>query len=141
MVKNAKEKLIGATGSISGAASILGSWQICHNICLGLISVLSVIGITLTGMPLLFFTKIAVPMWIIAVALLAVVIFLYFNKKCISKNLIIFNSGLIIAGIPFQSLQSFSVFFWVIGGILAITGISFFIKDKIEKKKSCHEKK
>ena len=140
MAKNLKEKIIGATGSLSGAASILGSWQVCHNICLGLIALLGVIGITVVGMPLLLFTKIAVPMWTIAVILLFVTILIYTRKKCISKNLIILNSGLLVAGIPFQPLQKFSVFFWTIGGILALAGISFFIKEKIEKKRCEHEK-
>jgi len=140
MIKNIKEKAIGATGSLSGAASILGSWQVCHNICIGLIAVLGLIGITITGMPLLFFTKIAVQVWIIAVILLAVTILIYLKKPCISKNLIIANSGLIIAGIPFQPLQKFSVFFWIIGGALALLGISLFVKDKIQKR-SKHGKK
>ena len=141
MIKNLKEKAIGATGSVSGAASILGSWQVCHNICLGIIALLGVIGITVVGMPLLFLTKIAVPIWTIAVILLLVIIIIYMKKKCISKNLIIINSGLIIAGTPFQPLQKFSIFFWTIGGILVLIGVSFFIKDKIEKKRYKHETK
>lgn len=141
MIKNIKEKAIGATGSVSGAASILGSWQVCHNICLGIIALLGIIGITIVGMPLLFLTKVAVPIWTVAVILLLVTIILYIKKKCISKNLIILNSGLIIAGTPFQSLQKFSIFFWTVGGILAVTGISLFIKDRIQKKRCEHEKK
>ena len=141
MQKYIKEKLVGATGSLSGAASILGSWQVCHNVCLALIALLAVIGITVTGMPLLFLTKIAVPMWIIAVVLLGVIMWLYQSKKCISKNLIIFNSGLIIAGIPFQSLQTFQIFFWIIGGISALVGISLFVKEKMQRKRRHHEKK
>ena len=135
MAKNLKEKLIGATGSVSGAASILGSWQICHNLCLALIAALSLIGITIAGMPLLFLTKIAVPVWSIAVILLIITIAIYLKKPCISRNLIIINLGLIIAGVPFQSLQKFSVFFWTIGGIVAIIGIFLFIKDKMKRRK------
>lgn len=141
MIKNTKEKLIGATGSVSGAASILGSWQVCHNVCLGIIALLGLIGITVVGMPLLFLTKIAVPIWIIAVVLLALTIWIYTSRKCISKNLIIFNSGLIIAGTPFQQVQQFSLYFWTIGGVLAAIGISLFIKEKIQKKKCHHDKK
>ena len=133
MEKNLKEKLIGATGSISGAASILGSWQVCHNICLALIAALSLVGITIAGMPLLFLTKIAVPVWSIAVILLVITIAIYLKKPCISRNLIMINSGLIIAGVPFQSLQKFSMVFWAIGGIVALAGISLFIKDKMQK--------
>ncbi len=135
MIKKLKEKIIGTTGSISGVASIMGSWQVCHNICLGIVALLALLGITVVGMPLIFLTKLAVPFWSVAVILLLITIALYTKKKCISKNLIMFNSGLIIAGIPFQPSQNFQIFFWVIGGILALTAISLFIKDKIQKKR------
>lgn len=134
MIKNIKEKIVGATGSVSGAASILGSWQICHNVCLGIIVLLGVLGITVVGMPLAFLTKLAIPFWTAAFLLLLVIIVLYFKKKCISQKLIMFNSGLIIAGIPFQPLQRFSVFFWVIGGILVLTAVSLFVKDKVNSR-------
>lgn len=121
------------TGSISGITSILGSWQVCHSLCLGIISLLAIIGITIVGMPLFFLTKVAVPFWILAFILLLATIGIYIKKKCISRNLIMFNSGLITIGIPFQSLQGFSKFFWVIGGILVIISACLFIKDKIQK--------
>ena len=140
-MKNIKEKLVGATGSISGAASILGSWQICHNICLGLIALLSLVGITVVGMPLLFFTKIAVPMWLAATGLLIVTIAIYLKKPCISKNLIIVNSGIIIAGVPFQPFQQYSLFLWIIGGAVVVTGIYLFIRDRAKSKKCEHEGK
>lgn len=133
MINNIKEKIIARTGSLSGVASILGSWQICHNICLGIIALLAILGITVVGMPLAFFTKLAIPFWTIAFVLLLIIIGFYIKKKCISKNLIMFNSGLIIAGIPFKPLQSFTTLFWIIGGVLVITSTSIFIKNKIQK--------
>lgn len=139
MARNIKEKFIGATGSVSGTASILGSWQVCHSLCLGLIALLGVVGITVTGMPLLFFTKIALPLWIIAVLLLIAAVLVYTQKKCISKNLLILNSGLIIAGTPFQSLQKFSIFFWIAGGSIALAGIFLFVRDKIKERRCEHE--
>ena len=132
---NIREKLVSATGSVSGAASILGSWQICHNLCLGIIALLGIAGITLTGMPLFFVTKIAVPLWFTALALLLLTLYFYASKKCISKNLIFLNSGLIIAGTPFQSTQSFQAGFWTAGGALAVIGIAMYIREKISKKK------
>lgn len=129
-----KEKLINSAGSISGCASILGSWQICHNICLVLIFALSLIGITVVGMPLQFFTTIAIPMWTIAVILFGITLFLYLRNHCISENIILINYGLIIAGIPFQSLQQFSVFFWIVGGLIAGVGIVLAIKNKLKNK-------
>ncbi len=139
-MKNLKEKTFGAAGSISGIASIFGSWQVCHSICLGIIALLSIVGITITGMPLFFLTKVAVPFWIAAFVLLVITILIYTRKKCISRNLILFNSGLIIAGVPFQPLQKFSIFFWIVGGLIALTGVFLFVKDKFRHKKCRHEK-
>ncbi len=136
-VKNAvrwKEKVIGASGSISGTASILGSWQICHNVCLGLIALLALIGITVTGMPLLFLTKIAVPMWSIALLLLLIMGSLYYAKRCFSRNLLFLNLGLIIAGIPFEVLVPFQYFFWTAGGAIAIAGLLLYFKERRERK-------
>ncbi len=109
MIKKIKEKIIGATGSVSGIASIMGSWQVCHNICLGIVALLGILGITVVGMPLAFLTKVAIPLWSVAVALLIITILLYVKKKCISRNLIMINSGLIIAGTPFPSFGSHEV--------------------------------
>lgn len=131
-----KEKFVGVAGSVSGATSILGSWQVCHNLCLGIVVVLAAIGITVVGMPLFFLTKVAIPFWIIAVSLLVITLYIYFKKKCISNRLIMFNSGLIIAGIPFQPLQSFSKIFWVLGGTLVVFAVSLFVKDKLIKRKN-----
>lgn len=130
-----RENAVGVTGSVSGAVSILGSWQVCHSVCLGLIALLSVVGITVTGMPLLFLTKIAVPLWLIAVALLGIVVYLYVKLHCISRNLILLNSGLIIAGTPFQAVQQYQQAFWIIGGGIALAGIALFAKGRLKKKK------
>lgn len=135
VTKNLKERLIGATGSVSGVTSVLGSWQGCHNVCLGLIVLLGILGITIVGMPLLFLTKVAVPFWIIAVIMLGLGIYIYTKKQCISKNLLFLNSGLIIAGTPFQAVQSFQLTFWIVGGALATFGIGSYVKDKISKNK------
>lgn len=99
-----------------------------------MIFLLSLVGITITGMPLLFLTKIAIPLWTIAVLLLVVTVILYQTKKCISKNLIILNAGLIIAGTPFKSLQGYSIFFWIVGGSISLAAILLFVKDRIRRK-------
>ena len=136
MIRNTKERLIGATGSVAGIASILGTWQACHNVCLALVGFLSILGITVIGMPLVFLTEVAIPVWTVAVILLTITAILYIKKKCISSRLLLVNSGLIIAGVPFPFLQQFTEIFWIIGGVLVVTGISLFVKDKIHV--SCH---
>lgn len=134
MIKGIKEKIIGLTGSASGITSVLGSWQICHNVCLGLVALLGVIGITVVGMPLAFLTKVAVPFWTAAFGLLLIIIFLYFKKRCISIKQIMFNSGLIIAGTPFQAIENFRILFWIVGGSLVFVSVSLFVKGKIQRR-------
>ncbi len=138
-MKNVKEKIIGSVGSVSGVVSILGSWQICHNVCLGLIALLSVVGITVVGMPLAFLTTIAIPIWSFAALLLVITFIIYQKKKCISKNMLIINLGLIIAGIPFAFVQDFKYLLWIVGGILVVFGVYSFISGKIKKR--CHNEK
>src|SRR3989338_2033832 len=125
-----KEKVASAGSLVSSVVSFLGGYQVCHSICVGIIALLSLIGITITTFPLIFLTKVAVPFWIAAVALLAISLVFYFKKKCISRNLIILNAGVIMAGVPFENLQSFRVFFWIIGGGLVLLSIILFIKSK-----------
>lgn len=130
------EKTATLSSSLSGTLSFLGGYQVCHNVCLGIIALLALIGITVVGMPLLFLQKVAIPFWTIAVLLFAVTLALYFKKKCISKNLLILNSGIIIAGIPFKAVQNYMVMFWIVGGTLVVLSLLFYIKGKIAILKS-----
>src|SRR3989338_4330001 len=116
-----KEKVLGTTGGLTGALSFLGGYQVCHNVCLGLISVLTFLGFTVAGMPLLFLTKVAIPFWIAAVLLLSAMTILKYKKLMhISDKVLLLNSGLIIAGVPFQQLQDFNYIFWIVGGVLVV---------------------
>ena len=128
--KSVKEKLVSLAGSFSGITGLLGSYQVCHNVCMGAIALLSIIGITIVGMPLLFLTKVAVPFWTAAIVLLFITLVVYAKKRCVSGKLIIFNSGLVVAGVPIQSLQKFSLIFWSVGGALIALCIILFFKDR-----------
>lgn len=133
---NLKEKILGTSGSITGALGFLGGYQVCHNACLALITFLTFLGFTVAGMPLLFLTKVAIPFWIAAVSLLIFMIALKYKKIIhLSNKMLLFNSGLIIAGIPFQQLQQFNYLFWIAGGILIIFSIGWYFYDKLRKKK------
>lgn len=129
-----REKILSISSSVSGVMGFLGGWQVCHNICLGIIALLSIIGITLVGMPLLLLTKVAIPFWITAVVLFVITLIFYFKMKCISKNLIIFNAGIIIAGVPFSQVQDYYLIFWVIGGSLVALSLILYIKNKLKRK-------
>ena len=132
---NIKEKILGTSGSFTGALSFLGSYQVCHNACLALVAFLTFLGFTVAGMPLLFLTKVAIPFWIAAVSLLTIMLALN-HKKIIhlSNKMLLFNSGLIIAGIPFQQVQQFNYIFWIVGGILIVFSVGWYIYDKVNKK-------
>ena len=126
-----KEKILGGTGSISGTLSFLGSYQVCHNACLALVTFLTFLGFAVAGMPLLFLTKVAIPFWIAAISLLAIAIILKYRKIMnISEKVILLNSGLIIAGVPFQQVQQFNYVFWIVGGILVTFSIGWYLYEK-----------
>ncbi len=117
-MRQGKSKVLVFSGGISGFISFLGSYQVCHNLCLGVVALLSILGIAVVGMPLLFLTKVALYFWIAAVIMLFITFLLFLRKKIISSKILILNTGFIMAGIPFSSLQHYSLIFWIIGGFL-----------------------
>ena len=135
-VKNfIKEKAATISSSLSGSLSFLGGWQVCHNLCLGIIALLSIIGITVVGMPLLFLNRYAVYFWSIAVLLLIPTIIMYLkNRKCMSHKLVLLNVGIVIASVPFASLRAYQIAFWLIGGSLVFWSVWLFLKPKIINK-------
>ncbi|HLF55042.1 MAG TPA: hypothetical protein VI612_04955 [Candidatus Nanoarchaeia archaeon] len=130
-----KEKLVGSVGVASGITSTLGSYQVCHSLCMTVIALLGILGITVAGMPLMFLTKVAIPFWIAAVIMLGILGYFHIKMKCVSGKLLMFNSGLIIAGVPFAPINQYPVVLWSVGGILVITSIVLYIKGKYGKKK------
>ncbi len=129
--ENLKEKIVGTTGVISSFASVLGSYQLCHSLCLSAITLLGLIGITVTGMPLLFLTKVAIPFWIAGFLLLVLMLLLaQFNILHFSKKLMLANIGLLIAGIPFERLAQFQKFFWITGATIVVVSIAWAFSGK-----------
>ena len=129
-----KEKILGGTGSISGALSFLGSYQVCHNACLALVAFLTFLGFAVAGMPLFFLTKVAIPFWIAAISLLTIALILKYGKNMqFSGKIVLLNSGLIIAGTPFEQVQQFNYVFWIIGGVLVVFSIVWYLYDKLVK--------
>ena len=131
-----KEKILGTSGSLTGALSFLGGYQVCHNACLALITFLTFLGFAVAGMPLLFLTKVAIPFWTAAILLLIATIILKYKKIInISDKIILLNSGLIIAGVPFQQLQQFNYIFWITGGTLVVSSIGWYFYERFKKKR------
>lgn len=126
-----QRKVFAATSSLSGGLSFLGSWQICHNLCLGIIALLGFFGIAVAGMPLLFLTQYSIYFWSAALAFLIPTLYMYFRKNCLmSKNLLLFNIGIIIFSFPF--FQEISFVFWLSGASIVLFVI---IKKMIKNKK------
>lgn len=120
-----------AAGSVSGVTSFLGSYQVCHNLCMSLIVLLSVIGITVVGMPLLFLTEVAVYFWVAAVILFAFTVLLKNTiMKGLSSNMLLLNFGLILIGVPFNNVQRFKPYLYLSGGIIVLAAIGLFIKGR-----------
>jgi|SRR3989338_1207138 len=128
-----REKIVSVSSSLSGIVGFLGSYQVCHNICLGVIFLLSLIGIAVVGMPLLFLTKVAIPFWIIAAILFAVSLTFYLSQKCISKNMLLLNGGILIAGMPFLWVQDYQPYLWIVGGVLVLCGVGLWIQKKLSR--------
>ncbi len=131
---NIKETWSSFSSSISGILGFLGGYQVCHNVCLAVVFLLSLVGISVVGMPLLFLTKVAIPFWIIAAILFAISLTFYFSKGCISKNMLLLNAGIVIAGMPFSWVQDYQPYVWIVGGVLALGGVGLWIQKKMSRK-------
>jgi len=131
-----KKSFVSYISSVSGISGVFSSYQVCHSICLAVISVLSLVGITLTVLPLVFLQKIALPLWTFAVALFGVGLLLYIkNGECMSKNLLIFNFGAILIGIPFEGLLSVKKYFLILGFIIILFSLYLIIRDRVRRNK------
>src|SRR3989344_1338803 len=82
-----KEKYINYFSSLSGVSGVFSSYQVCHSICLGVIALLSLIGITLVGFPLLFLQKWALPLWSIALIIFGLSVIIFSLYLIIKKKL------------------------------------------------------
>lgn len=130
-----KEKILSLTSSLSGLMGVFSSWTVCHNVCTAAIALLAIIGITVTGMPLLFLQGVAVPFWTAAVILFAVLLFLKLRKMgCLSGRMLALNAGLIVFGMPLQPLQQFSLLFRIAGGALILAAAVMLIRSRLRKK-------
>lgn len=142
MLKVLKEKITSITSGTSGTLSLLGGYNVCHNICLAAIAGLALIGISVQGMPFAFLQDFSIPLWSLGVGLLGVTGFLYVKKKCVSKNLLAANSGLLIAAIPFREFEFMQMSFWIIGFGLVGVAVYNYVDSKRKKdvKECCHTK-
>ncbi|MBI2145031.1 hypothetical protein HYU18_01775 [Candidatus Woesearchaeota archaeon] len=129
-----RERLLSVGSGASGLMGIFSSWAVCHNVCTAAIAFLAVMGVTVTGMPLLFLQSVAVPLWTAAVALLVVLLILKIRKMgCLSTNALMLNGGIIIFGMPLQALQDFILFFRLAGGAVILVAAARLLKTRLKR--------
>lgn len=138
IVKNGtglKEKFLSVISSLGSVMGVFSSWTVCHNVCTAAIALLAVIGITVTGMPLLFLQSVALPFWLAGLGLFFVLLSLKILRMgCLSSKALIFNGGLLLFATPIASLQKFSVIFRVVGGVIVLFAVIAYIDGRIRKK-------
>lgn len=133
-----RERVVGYTGTVSGGASIISSYSLCHQICLGVIALLSLAGITVAGMPLMFLSKYQTLFWGIGIAMLGIMsIFYYFHKGCISGTLLSANAGFLIAGLPFPIVSPYQLLLWEVGGVIVVASIAVWCMGMVRSNKPC----
>jgi len=128
-------KAVAGVNAAAGGMGIISAHNVCHTICESLVGVAAVFGITGIGMPLAFLTDYNIYFWAMAFAFLLVGFALLIGKKCISKNMMLFNGGVVLAGVPFAFLTPVLPAFWAAGSGLVLLSVYNYAKGKINKKR------
>jgi|SRR3989338_7787422 len=125
------ERCIGMLGSGSGSLSFLGSYNICHSICMGTLALFSMAGITLGNLPFLFLQDFAPYFWGAALLALAGTLVLYHaTRHSVLKKWIWINAGFLLAGLPFRGVQEQLLWYQLTGGILVVYGLYVWKKER-----------
>lgn len=130
-----------AASGASGFLSFLGGYNVCHSVCMALVAGLALIGISVQGLPLAFLVPYAIPLWLIGLGMFGIASWFYLTRKCISRNMMAANAGLLIAGASFRELEPIQPALWAIGfGLAGIAVYNHFAEKGIAKegKKWCH---
>ena len=116
-------------GSVSGAGSIISAHNVCHSICLAVVALLSIFGIIVSSDILMWLQNYNLFFWSMGIAFLAISLVIYYKVPCcISKKLILFNTGLIIIGFPFFIFLN--LVFWIFGGGVTLFSIGWYFRDR-----------
>jgi hypothetical protein len=124
-------RFVSRGSSVSGCASILGSWQICHNLCMSLVAALTTLGFAIQGMPLLFLNRWQKPLWMVALAFFGALLLLRFvtRMRFITRRSVFGNAGLMLAGLPFDVPWVSSA--RIAGIAIAIIALAGYLKEQI----------
>ncbi len=131
-----KSRLLGGGGTASGVLGGIGSiHNVCHSLCVTVVSILAIFGITTSILPLMFLQTYQMYFWIGALVFTALSFYFYLKQKRLvtrDRNLLLINGGLLLFGLPFLQLADYMDFFRFIGGSLALFGLILLSKLNIQ---------
>ncbi len=119
-------RLFGALGSASGGGAFAGVHSVCHALCVSLASFLAVFGIIISDTALMFLQDYNIYFWLMGMFFLLVSLVLMILEKPISRKLAVFNTGLLVASMPFFNETSL----WIIGWSIALAVIVTYAQEK-----------
>lgn len=133
-------KAVGTINAAAGGMGIISAHNVCHALCEGLVGIVAVFGITGIGMPLAFLTDYNIYFWAMAFAFLLIGFALLISRKCVSKNMMMFNGGIVLIGVPFSFLSPVLPAFWIGGSALVLFSIYNYTKGKINKRRKKYKR-
>src|SRR3989338_11189084 len=100
-----KSRMFVLGGTASGVVGGIGSLHnVCHSLCVTVVSILAIFGITTQILPLMFLQTYQRYFWGVALIFTGVSLYLYRQqeqKVSRDRNLLLINTGLLIFGLPF----------------------------------------
>jgi hypothetical protein len=122
-------RITGIFSGVSGTGSIISAHNVCHTLCLAVVSLLSIFGIAASSDILMFLENYTLFFWSMGIFFLVLSLLLYLKyPNCMSKKMILFNSGLLVIGTPLKVL---SPVFWVTGVIIIAASVGWYFKDRL----------
>lgn len=129
----AEGKAVSGVNAAAGGMSIMSAHNVCHAACEALVGIAAFFGVAGIGMPLAFLTDYNIYFWAMALAFLMIGLVMLAKKRCISRNMLMFNGGVVLIGAPFAFLSPVLPAFWAAGSALVLFSVYNYAKGKIDK--------
>jgi len=136
-----RQKKIQKTGKYASAGATafttlgITAHNFCHYLCLGVVAMLTVAGVSVVGMPLMWLEDYAVYFWGMGLIFLGISFYLLYTRPfCISKNAITANSGLLVAAVPLKDVIGSQIYlFWASGVVIIAYAVFLYLRKLIAK--------
>lgn len=130
-----RERLSATGATASGTFGAIGSvHNVCHSLCVSIVSIAALFGITMNILPLMFLQTYQAYFWWAALVFTVISFYLYLkqrHKSTLDRNLLFINYGLLTFGLPLSGwLADYMDIFRFLGGALALIGLFLIIFGK-----------